>query len=275
MGFGYNPNLVREGERLDLLDFFAWMKRVQKATGSEWTIWDASGYYIVNRTPAEKIRKLGGRPTGKQILEVLAEEQERPKRREIAEACDRRSLYLQRALEISGVQGQYLDSRRIFREDERYAEAVDVALEFVERLSREEPELVKKIQPLNANPVSQLYLPLEIAEAFYLKYSYGIGGKFGPASEEGFDTAILQLLEEWQEPYLAVRCPLDYRKAGYLTDENVITTSMSPKEITLLLAKDRRYGSFVEEYLAEFRKEGESLLEVIPRLQSQLGGEPQ
>ena len=44
MGFGYNPNLTKSGERLDMLSFFAYMQRLQNIGVQEWTIWDASGF---------------------------------------------------------------------------------------------------------------------------------------------------------------------------------------------------------------------------------------
>ena len=99
MGFGYNGSLEKSGERLDMLDFFSWMKQTQR----EWSIWDASAYYIVNKTSPKKIQKLGDNPSAKNILDVLVNEQERPKRAEIIRNCDLRSLYLKRLIELSNI----------------------------------------------------------------------------------------------------------------------------------------------------------------------------
>ena len=83
MGFGYNPNLDKFGERLDLLNFFAWFKRLQSNSSVYWYIYDASSYFIVNRISPNKIAALGERPSGESILNVLLEEQKRPKRQDI------------------------------------------------------------------------------------------------------------------------------------------------------------------------------------------------
>ena len=141
MGFGYNGTLVSLGERLEMLDFFSWMKKLQDKGVQEWTIWDASGYFIVNKLPAKKLIGLGSQPSASLILEALVEEQERPKRAEIKENCDLRSQYLQRLIQMTGVKAKYLNSWQVFREDSRYAEAVDVALEFVKRLEKDLPDL--------------------------------------------------------------------------------------------------------------------------------------
>ncbi len=47
MGIGYNPSLVNQGERLDMLGFFNWFRTLQEKD-IDVTIWDASSYAIVN-----------------------------------------------------------------------------------------------------------------------------------------------------------------------------------------------------------------------------------
>jgi len=272
MGFGYNPNLSTFGERLDILNFFSWMKQLQDEFSSGWFVYDASGYYIVNRTPKKKIDNLGNSPNAKQILEVLISEQDRPKRKEIINNCELRSQYLQRAINISRVNATYIDSRLVFREDSDYQDALDLSLEFVRRLQKEDLELVSSILPSNSNPASRLYLPLEIAEALYLKNRLGVSGKFGPSSEELFDQSILRLFKEIGISYQTVRCSSGPRKPGYLSDRNVIWTRFPDNQTVYGLLNDRGYKKFVETYLVPFRN-GKSLSQEVLELRRKLEGE--
>ncbi len=274
MGFGYNGDLELLGERLEMLDFFSWMKKLQDKGVQEWTVWDASGYFIVNKLPAKKFLSLGSQPKAQQILEALVEEQDRPKRAEIKENCEWRSQYLQRLIGMTGIRAQYLNSWQVFREDPLYAEAADVALEFVKRLEKDSPELVQKIQPNNDNPSSRLYLPLETAEAFYLNLNYGIGGKYGPKTEQYFDEVIIRLEKEWNVPYVTIRSPLGPRKPGYLRDEKVLVTGMSEREVRSLLNSDSEYRMWIDKITTIFRQDKETVTEgALRMLQLLRGGE--
>ncbi len=266
MGFGYNSSLAEFGERLEMFDFFSWMKKLQTIGVKEWVVWDASSYFIVNRIPAQQMIKLGSKPSAQQVLDVLIEEQDSPKRAEVKSNFDLRSLYLQRLIELSGVDARYLDSRRVFREDSAYAEALDLSLKFVQRLERDSPDLVAKIKPIKENPGSKLYLPLEIAEAFYLNLEYGVEGKYGPQTEQYFDQAILKLETEWDVPYLTVRSALGPRKPGYLDDQNVLTTKMSEKEVKRLLAFDKEYNQWIGTVTSFYSKESENITDTSLRL---------
>jgi len=270
MGFGYNPDLDTFGERLDILNFYSWMKRLQDEFSSEWFVYDASGYYIVNRTPQKKINKLGDKPTAEQILDALVSEQERPKRQDIMRNCEKRSQYLQRAIELIGISASYVDSRQVFREDVIYRDALNESLEFVERLKKDNPELIARILPANPNPASKLYLPLEIAEALYLESKFGVGGKFGPQTEEFFDEAIFGLTRQKGVSYQSIRCPFGPRKPGYLSDRNVIWTSSPDYFVSGILESDETYREFVGQYLEPFRQNGEPIEQIALRTKRQL-----
>ena len=137
-------------------------------------------------------------------------------------------------------------------------------------MQKDNPELVKRILPTNPNPASSLYLPLEIAEALYLKNKYGISGKFGPKTEEFFDEAIFVLTIEKGIPYQSIRCPFGPRKPGYISDRNVIWTASPDYFVSGILESDEEYREFVEQYLAPFRKNGEPIGEVALRMKKQL-----
>ncbi len=272
MGFGYNGTLAQSGERLEMLDFFSWMKKLQIVGVQEWTIWDASSYFVVNKLPAQPMICLGSEPSAQQVLEVIVEEFRQPKRAEVVANCDRRSEYLKLLVEISGINVRYLDARKVFLEDSEYTDALDVALEFARKLAQDSPDLVARITLDKQNPGSRLYLPLEIAEAFYLNLKYGIGGKYGPQTEQYFDEAIVQLEESWDVLYVTLRSPLGPRKPGYLDDANVLVTGMSDREVRRLLTFDKPYSSWISEVIAVFRKDEETVADCSVRMLGLLNG---
>ena len=269
MGFGYNGTLSEKGERIDILGFFSRMKLLEWKI-KDWVIWDASAFYIVNRTPAKRIQDLR---SGTRILEALITEQDNKKRSEIKRNCDLRSLYLKKLIEISGIRAQYFDSRHVFREDKRFAECFDVSLDYFARLRRDCPDFVLRIMPNNGNPASQLYFPLEIAESIYLAEFFGVKGKFGPISERFFDDCILDVQSIMGNSYATLKdssCPESSGgKPAYLANDNVITTRTDLDEIKLILA-DPEFRRYFVASVGYFVKQGESLEEVIPRIQKAL-----
>ncbi|MBI4163372.1 MAG: hypothetical protein HY512_00800 [Candidatus Aenigmarchaeota archaeon] len=268
MGFGYNPDLSSLGERLDILNFFSWMKKIKDVEQTKWFIYDASGYYIVNRTPERSILKLGQYPKAGQILEVLAAEQDKSKRKDIMENCDIRRLYLEKLIQISEIGADYIDSRDVFRVDERYQRALDAALCTVRKLEVDNPQLLSLIFPKNSNSASRLYLPLEIAEVIYLKDVFGVECKFGPETELWFDDAVLEAMRG--ATYQARRCVSGPRKPGYLSDRNVIWTCSPDNFVDTLLKYDTEYRTFVERYASPFKQQGEFLEDCVKRLRDEL-----
>ena len=284
MGFGYNPNLWESGERIDMFDYFAWMRRLQEAGVSQWFIWDASGFYIVNKIPKKRLESIG-KTTGKKLLELIVSEQEgngygdgrrKEERMELRKNCDLRSEYLRRLIEISGIRGVYVDSRTVFRSDSRYANALDMALGYVEKLRTDNPELLERILPANNNPASWLYLPLEIAEAIYFQQANDVNGKFGPKTEQYFDTCILAVQEERKAQYTIIWCPLGpstmefgQQRPAYLSDTRVLWTK-TPKNQVLELLENQNYRNYVQEFTQMFQKDGESLFDCVMRLKLKL-----
>ncbi|MBS3105130.1 hypothetical protein J4234_02650 [Candidatus Woesearchaeota archaeon] len=285
MGFGYNPNLERNGERIDMFNFFAWMLKLQEIGVSQWFIWDASGFYVVNRIPKKRIDGIG-KPNGKKLLELIINEQDglgygegrrNEERKELKKNWDLRSVYLKRLIKITEINGLYLDSRVIFRTDPRYATALDIALDCVEKLKKDNPETLERILPANSNnPASWLYLPLEMAEAIYFQEVMDVEGKFGPKSEEYFDTFILAAQEGRKTPYMVVWCPLGpsakefgQQKPAYLSDIEVLWTK-TPKDYVADLLENSVYQSYVRQYAQMFQKDGETLLDCVMRLKRRL-----
>lgn len=280
MGFGYNPDLIRNGERLDMLDFFAWMKRLQSLGVEEWVIWDASAYSIVNRGRVgrmrgiEEIKDVSARTA--RILEILVEEQDLPRRREMRDNWNLRRIYLQRLIEVTGIRGQYMDAREVFRGGvNEFSESLAVALEKARELAEQQPGLAQQILPKQQNAMNILYLPLEMAEALYLSLLCRVDGKFGPRTEKFFDAAILNAFADKCISYTTLRSPTpEGIKPGYLGDTCGITVSVPERTImSVVNDESSTYGRYVRGYLFAFRRGGESFADCAIRMRNLLRGD--
>ena len=269
IGIGYNPNLNTLGERLDMLDFFYW---TNKFPTPQWTIWDASAYYIVNKIQQKKFKSLGPNFSVKQLLDTIVEEFNRPKRAEIRKNCYLRQVYLvlisclfKRPIEIVNaytmIQGE---------SDKTFAEALELALDYTRRLERDSPKLMEQIYVKNSNPASRLYLPLEIAETIYLNRVDGIGGKFGTITEMFFDEAILGCMKQSGIPYKVFWCPKGPRKIPYLDDQKVIRTFTTDSSVEKLLQDDKEYADYVARYISPLSRQGESLFDSVRRIRDKI-----
>lgn len=235
---------------------------------TEWVIWDASSFYIVNRLSPGKVASLGEAPPTGSILELLLSELESPKRADVRENLAARETYLRCLMELAGLKGQYLGSRAAFR-DSRYAESLDEALALSSIISKEETEIYRKLLPVNANPANALYLPLELAEAAYLQDAYGVEGKFGPKSEQFFDVAINLFQDLRDAQYVTIRSPNPPEGIAtpYLNDGigcSVVTTDNAAAIRQKL--KNPAYRTYVEQFLPAFAKAGECLEETALRV---------
>lgn len=253
MGFGYNPDLADKGERLDMFYFFGLMKTIQEERSTNWFIYDASSYAIVNRISPKKIKALGKKPRAKNILEQLNIELSQQKRKDVRNNVYLRALYLNRLLEITRLRGAYIDSQDAFR-DPRYQDALDETLDYVNWLKKNKPEVVEKIYSPNLNEANSLYLPLEIAEAIYLQDTKEASGKFGPEKEIYFDNVIIKFFKKKEIPYVTLRCRNGPRKPAYLSDTACICTTTPDNQASQFLEYED-YESFVSQYLKKFSNE--------------------
>jgi hypothetical protein len=271
MGFGFNPDLEERGERIDILKYFSellWYKDVGKMV----VLWDASCINIVNVTPQKKLKSLNP-VTGSGLIDILLGELERPKRSQIRRNSDLRGYYLARINQVVGLEADYIDAGQVLRKDKSFAVCLDEALDYVERLKVESPEILKKINPNNPNPASRLYLPLEIAESIYLQKKYDVDGKFGPITEEFFDYCILGVQEARGIAYTVFYCGNGPRRAGYLSDPRSITTKSS-KDFDSYLLQDTPYRDWLIESISGLNKEGAPLLNFIQSIKQSIGNPP-
>lgn len=289
IGIGYNPQLFNTGERLEMLDFFSWMKRLEEKSVQEWTIWDASGYAIVNKitsgTSKAIFEILENNPSAKEVLTCLITEQDNKGRSQyqaielskLRQNCELRSTYLQRLIEVTGITGSYLNSWDVFRTDPKYEEALDISLEYVKFLEKSNPELIDKINfSKEPNAATRLYLPLEIAEALYLEETRVVKGKFGPTSEEFFDEAILDLQERRKVGYTSLRCqlPPGQDRPAYLMSKanRILSSKCRPKTIKRIIRRDPELKGFLEQSTGPLREEGENIVPYLKRVSKELEG---
>ncbi len=270
IGLGYNPDLATMGERLDMLDLFYWMQIVTPP--QNWMIWDASSYFVVNRIPEKLLRSLGVKSCPAQILDMIVSELYLPKRKELLDNIVARQSFLRQFAKLYGLNQQVIwDAATVMVTDKSFGYALGAALDTVNRLSVEQPDLLANIYPRNANAVSKLYLPLEMAEALYL-LGQGIGTKIGPETEVFFDAAILALMQDAQRaPYTTVRFPAGPRRTPYVSDRNVLWTTSPDTWVEDLLGSDTEYKAYVERYTSPFRK-AESLENCVKTLRDILAG---
>ena len=295
MGIGYNALLREKGERLDMLEYVAWMKRLLDSCVSFVSFWDASMYQIANVLPKKRFCNSASSPgVAGNFLETLAEELQQPKRVEIAENCALRNKYLWNLRSLLGLPSrsgtvrsaaEFFGPERDERRWARYATLLCEAAQYVERLREKNPKALEEFSSAfrNENPAAQMYLPMEIAEALYLQNNTPgiISGKYGPQSERPFDDCILGLQEERFQPYAAMRSPLNSpARPGYLKPigdwpENVLWTSSSNDRIASVVKGTRtkfyedvecEYSDFVRGYLRVLAEPDEKLVDCAIRL---------
>ncbi len=263
MGIGYNPELKRSGERLDMLDFFNWFRTFQKAD-IEVTVWDASSYSIVNLRSAQgenEFEKLGQSPRAEDIISWMITEQDRNLSRddlitrringlnsykkldEFRENCSLRTRYLRALASVTKTPVKIVSAWDTFREDTTtFAKSLEEALDFSRRTIAENPTFYKDFISGN-DPIKRLYVPLEIAEVLYFQKTSEIDAKFGPTTELPFDSAIIQCQSDLGNEYTTLRCPLleGQNKPAYLRDLSLegktLSTGMKRKQIARVFRK--------------------------------------
>jgi|GEM_PF-2948591 len=199
-GVSYNPLLPQFGERFDMLDFFAWGARVQKAEPLfQFLVLDASFYWTVNamgRMPVEVYSK----NAAKMLVDALCFELEDGNgvSRLVKEAEGIRNRYL-RAVASLLPNGacQVLSARDLWRDNDAYAKRLQEAIDFVAEIKEEgEPFRFGKCAQYSRynQEYQKWYTPLVLGEAKYLYDAYGVAAKLGPTSETAFDSLIRSLL---------------------------------------------------------------------------------
>lgn len=269
-----------------MLDYFAWFDKFLKSGIEEVLIWDASCYSIVNKinrySSRETYSVLSNEPSAKQVMDCLIKEQEKNSR-DFLTNCQLREQYFRKFIEVLEINVSYLNSWNVFREDDKFIEALEKSLEFVNFLDKNNPELIKKIN-FNKTPdaATRLYLPLEIAEAVYLEETRNIKTKFGPISEQFFDIAIEGMFEQLGLGYSTLRCnftPGTDRPAYLMTKGGgrILGSKSSYKTIRKILRFNPELAEYLDSVCEQFKGKyddgsPERLARFLRRISMQLEG---
>ncbi|MGM5485007.1 MAG: hypothetical protein ACQEP1_04005 [Nanobdellota archaeon] len=237
IGIGYNSRLKERGERLDIIDIFYNLQRL----GDDWTLYDASSYAIVNRISPKKVDKT---ENADDILELMVEELERPKKKQMKDNVELRQKYLERANEITGTGAAYINALDRIK-DKSLLPYLEETLNLLPSI---DDEVKEKVWPKEANSANKLYLPLEISEALML-YDEGIDVKAGPQTELYFDRAIEEVMAKEDRGYRTTRFLTGPKGPAYLPAENVIWTKEDSVEDKL---DDKAYRDYVADYMKLF-----------------------
>lgn len=255
VGLGYNGTLEEKGERVDILDFFCWARGAQEGISKpELLIWDASSYWALNEMDTRKIPSKLTSNTAKEILEILVKEIKGNER--VERNSDLREKYLGSILKATDVKGRVLDARDYYS-DPKFQAAFQECLEFCVESKEGVLRVQNFVGPKEFNPAQRLYTPLEMAEALYLFDQEGVEFKFGPPSEQGYDSLIRQVVRSNRDANYGsiwyTRPP--GRRQSYLPDERSITFSDTFQIIEEKL-KDQPYQKWLEGILREFTPDG-------------------
>lgn len=132
-GVSYNPLLAQYGERFDILDFFAWGRRVQKAEPNfRFLVLDATKYWMMNAMGKPPVEKYSKDAAG-QVVESLSRElQTNRLAPAINEASDIRNRYL-RAISSLFPNGacQVMSASDLWYGNDAYLKSLQYAIDFV------------------------------------------------------------------------------------------------------------------------------------------------
>lgn len=271
-GVSYNPLLLDSGERLDMLDFFSWGKKVQEVEPNfRFLVLDATLYWVVNavgKMPVEKYCKDAARIA---VERFKAELEENKVAKQILEASELRNRYLLAMASLfPNGSCQVVSAKDLWYGNDAYLNALQEAVDFVvaSRLEGADFKFAKYAQYSRYNQEYQKwYTPLVLGEAKYLYDAYGISAKLGPTSETAFDSLIRKMIgKEECGFYPMAEMPGFYPSLNRAKDSYDIFWYTRPLERKIpyseyIFFKDS--DSVVDEKLSRNRQLAEWLSEVV------------
>lgn len=271
-GVSYNPNLIKNGEKLDNLDFFAWAARLQKEIpGFELKVLDASPYQVLN--------ELGevDWPEGLSDEEFPAWfygqiEKGVAASPELSDNCKLRGQYLRAMMQATGVKGEVISALDLIKSKDpilldsmREAREICGAKIINNKLAVDRPVYYRR----NDSEFSKSYTPAVIAEAIYFLRANGIRSKLGPVSEVEFDNLIAKCIRD-KASYNFFWYTRPFEKGA--STENRVYFNDSPDQVRTKL-KDPKYSAWVSDITSDFSQESDvsdRVLEIMERVQSLL-----
>ncbi len=256
-GVSYNPNLVRDGEKLDNIDFFAWAKGVQeKVPDFELTILDASPYQVINQMKDMDVpRDLPDSEFADWFYGLIEKGVEDDP--EMKENCRLRGLYLRALLGATGINGKVVSALDLIKaRDPVLLRAFEEACEWCGvRRSRSNSLLrVDRFVEYRryGKEFSKTYTPAVVAEALYFMEQNGIQAKLGPTSEVAFDNIIADVMRD-KSSYNFFWYSRPFEK--YPIGRRNIYVQDQPDKVAKILEGDGKYAKWMNGILDPFSKE--------------------
>ena len=197
IGLGYNGGLSKKGEKIDILDFLSWAKKVQNIFPKmKLTVWNAASYQVVNlhNKPINYIydNNLADSIVS-DILDLIEKEDE------ISHNVSLRTQYIQTIVDLFDLNCQVIQAEDKMK-TEQFLNNFQLALDYCRDNNKQNLEIIRGVnRPKNC--FAALYTPLEVAEALYLNEMYGCEYKLGPISEAPFDKIIFDISRQERKHY--------------------------------------------------------------------------
>lgn len=271
-GVSYNPNLIKNGEKLDNLDFFAWAARLQKEIPDfKLTVLDASPYQVLNELGEIEW------PEGLSDEEFPAWfygqiENGVAASPELSENCKLRGQYLRAMMQATGVKGEVVSALDLITAKDlllldsmREARQICGAKIINNKLAVDRPVYYKR----NDTEFSKSYTPAVIAEAIYFLRANGIRSKLGPTSEVEFDNLISKCVRD-KGIYNFFWYNRPFEKDS--NTENRVYFNDSPDQVLTKL-REPKYSAWVSDITSDFSREsdvGNRVLEIMERVRALL-----
>lgn len=263
-GVSYNPNLIRDGEKLDNMDFFAWAKRIQESLPDfEFTVLDASPYQVMNQMNPRVPSGLRDSEFADWFYGQIEEGVSRNP--DIQENCRLRNLYLRSLLGVSAVKGRVISALDLIQKRD------PVLLK-----SFEEARNLCGVWPFGNGDLrvdrfvtyrrygqefSKTYTPAVVAEALFFLRENGIAAKLGPLSEIDFDKIIADVMKGRGDSYNFFWFSRPFEKTS--TRKNRIYVQDDPDSVRMKIDADPDYGKWMDAILDPFTDEATVVDKVI------------
>lgn len=268
IGMGYNGKLSTRGERIDILNFLSWAKRVQYILPKmKLTVWNASTYEVVNVNNIPNNYVYNDSIAASIVSDVLALIE---KENEISQNASLRTQYIQTMINLFDLNCQVIQAEDEMERDQ-FLKNFQLALNYCRDQDKQNLEIVRAVNR-SKSCFAALYTPLEVAEALYLNEMHGCEYKLGPLSEAPFDRIILDISrQERKNSYKIIwYSKPPGRSASYLqSDEKSIYFGDAPEVVREKL-EDVTYRVWLQDVIKPFGNPSLSIEENIIKISEEI-----
>lgn len=274
-GVSYNPNLNKNGEKLDNLDFFSWAKRAQEALPTfRLTILDASPYQVLNELGEIKWPQGIREDEFSDWFYGLIEKgvKENP---DLMENCQLRSRYLKAMMEATETEGSVISVWELIKNrDPLLLESLEEARRLCE-VNLKEGELVQVDRFVTyrryETEFSKSYTPAVVAEALYFLKKNGVKAKLGPTSETAFDNLIAKCMGQEKIPYSFFWYNRPFERGS--NTSNRVYFNDTREDIKKKLERNPSYSLWIDDILTPFSEEktvNAKVIDLVSRIRKKM-----